>query len=194
MTLVRIIAGSARGRKIATLAGKQTRPTSDRVKESLFGILQRDLPGATVLDLFAGSGNLTFEALSRGASRAVANDNSRESTSIIVQNAALLGFEDRIDVKQMDYRRCLSSLAANGAQFDLIFLDPPYATDFAICALVEIGKHALLAPDGIAVVERDAQTIWDAEALTPVGLQAADTRRYGSTYLEFIRPVWPETR
>ncbi len=184
---MRIIAGSARGRKIEAPTGENTRPTGDRVKEALFGILQREVPGASVLDLFGGSGSLALEAISRGAERATVNDAQRDCTSLVAKNAEALGFGDRIDIAQMDWKRCLASLAGRGAHFDLIFLDPPYATDLAQRALEAIGTQALLADGGIAVVERDARSVWQPDDLERVGLEAYDDRRYGATWLSFVR-------
>lgn len=181
---MRIITGSARGRRIGSVPGETTRPSADRVKESLFGIIQRDVPEAIVLDLFSGSGSLAFEALSRGAAFAVANDQNRACVDMIAANAKTLGMEARIEITQMDFQRCLERQA--GRRFDLVFIDPPYASGMAMQALTRIAALRLLAVDGLCVVERGEQTPWNPDELA--GLVHTDSRRYGHTTLEFFRP------
>ena len=120
---MRIITGSARGKKLTTLEGEQVRPTSDRVKEALFNIIQFDLEGRNVLDLFAGSGQIGLEAISRGASHAVLVDASKESIQVIRDNVRHCGFGDFVEIVSMDFS---SYLMRKGQKFDLAFLDPPY--------------------------------------------------------------------
>ncbi len=153
--MLRIIAGSARGRRIEAPEGRDTRPTLDRVRENIFNMIQNRVPGARVLDLFAGSGALSLEALSRGAAFAVLADRDREALRIEEKNIAALGFEDRARRMAGDWRRTIQTLRAEGERFDLIFLDPPYAmTD-----LREMTEElrALLAEDGMIVLERQAK-------------------------------------
>ena len=121
---MRIIAGSCKGRPILAPKGMDTRPTLDRVKESLFGIIQFQIYGKTVLDLFAGSGNLGLEALSRGASFAAFNDMSRDAVKVIRANIEKLGFEQKSVVMNVDFAQAIRSLSAR--RFDIVFLDPPY--------------------------------------------------------------------
>lgn len=120
---MRIITGSARGKKLVTLEGEQVRPTSERVKESLFNIVQFDLEGRKILDLFAGSGQLGLEAVSRGAAHAVFVDCAKESIEVVRKNVSHCGFGDRVEIVQND---SLAFLASNRRKFDLAFLDPPY--------------------------------------------------------------------
>ena len=167
---MRIIAGKHRGRVLAQFCGNNVRPTSDRVKESLFQILSFRLPDARVLDLFCGSGALGLEAISRGAREAVFNDISADSLAICKKNLAAL--RERGIVQNSDYRTCLAR--AQG-KFDLIFSDPPYSMDICKEVLGEIARRDLLADDGLVVWESER------EELSPEGWMAADRRSYGRT-------------
>jgi len=151
---MRIIAGSARGRNIETPTGLSTRPTLNRVKESLFGIIQFDLFEARVLDLFSGSGSLGLEAISRGAELAVMNDFDPKCVEIIRKNTEKLGFSDRAQIANRDYQAQLLSLRG-GKPFDLIFLDPPYSAGMAQRAVELIFELGLLAQGGKIIVEHD---------------------------------------
>ncbi len=172
---MRIIAGRHRGRVLAQFRGSDVRPTSDRVKESLFQILSGRLVGARVLDLFCGSGALGLEALSRGAAEAVFNDVSRDSLAICKKNLAALG--ERGVTYNLDFRACLAR--AEG-KFDLIFADPPYAMDAAEEALSLIAARELLAADGLVVWESER------EECAPEGWAIADRRGYGRTKIVFF--------
>ncbi len=122
---MRVITGEARGRKLITLEGEDVRPTTDKVKEAVFSAIQFDIQGRKFLDLFAGSGQLGIEALSRGAELAVFVDSSRKAVDIIRKNLANTGFYDRAEVLHTDG---LSYLSMTGEQFDIVYLDPPYST------------------------------------------------------------------
>ena len=122
---MRVITGSARGRKLLTLEGDDVRPTTDKVKESVFNIIQFDVEGARFLDLFAGSGQMGIEALSRGAAFAVFTDSDRRSAEIVKQNVFSTGFEGRCRVERTD---ALGFLRRTSERFDIAFLDPPYST------------------------------------------------------------------
>ncbi len=149
---MRVISGSARGRMLKSLEGELTRPTTDKVKESIFNIIQFDLDGASVLDLFSGSGQLAIEAISRGAKCAVAVDNSRKATEIIKANISACGFEEQIRIYRGDYTEVLTK----GQKYDVIFLDPPYKSGLLQNALNIIEKNDILAGNGIIVCESDA--------------------------------------
>ena len=123
---MRIISGSAKGTKLYTLEGDATRPTLDRVKEPLFSIIQHYIVGANILDLFAGSGALGLEALSRGADKAILCDYSRKAVNIIKQNIEKTKLTEKTEVWNMDYKKALEKLKDNSQKFDIIFLDPPY--------------------------------------------------------------------
>ena len=130
---MRVITGTARGRRLKELQGMETRPTTDKVKESLFSIIQFDIEGRRVLDLFAGTGQLGIEALSRGAAEAVFVDRRPDAVRLVQENLALCAFTDRARVKSGDALAYLKS----GEKFDLIFLDPPYAADLlAFCGFM----------------------------------------------------------
>lgn len=179
---MRIIGGKYRSRVLAGFAGENVRPTSDRAREALFNILALKIYGARVLDLFAGSGALGLESLSRGAKEAVFNDCSKDSVSILKKNLAALGISvngEEAKVYNSDYLTCLEQ--AKG-QFDLIFLDPPYRFDYGEKALEKISKKGLLSENGIAVYERDRPFEGEIE-----GLEKYDERKYGKAYLTFFK-------
>ncbi len=178
---MRIIAGSRKGRPLNAPEGINTRPTLDRVKEALFGIIQFDLPGARVLDLFAGSGNLGLEALSRGAESAVFCDHDRKSIAVIRQNIAKLEFEAKSQVLAMDCAQAIKSLAAAGKKFDLVFLDPPYATDLAAQAIDLMIESGILSPKVIISVEHDLAKPPKKDGYS------IDTRKYGYVGLSILK-------
>lgn len=170
---MRIIAGTARSRTIEAPQGKDTRPTLDRVRENLFNILQRRVYGAQVLDLFAGSGALSLEAVSRGAASAVMVDHDRAANACERANTEKLGFADKVRILKCDWQAAVRQLQAEKAVFDLIFLDPPYAMN----DLAEVTSQLkpLLAEDGMVVVEHQA----DHPSLMADGFALQDSRRYG---------------
>ena len=149
---MRIITGKARGTKLNTLAGEATRPTAERTKEAVFSMLQNEILGARVLDLFAGSGQLGLEALSRGAEYAVFNDSSREAAAIIRANAEKTHFADACEILSTDWKPVLRRFAGR-EKFDMVFLDPPYAGGFLPKVLAEIEEKDLLAAGGVIVCE-----------------------------------------
>lgn len=179
---MRIIAGTAKGRRIQAPKGELTRPTLDRVKESLFSILQFSLPGAAVLDLYAGSGNLGLEALSRGAKSAAFNDHSRQCCALIRENIKTLGFSARAEVLQLDALAAIHHLAGRQLLFDIAFLDPPYRQG-ADEALTLLFQENLMREGGVAVAEHD----WDAPPQPDCAFATLkDRRRYGGTGLSFF--------
>ena len=147
---MRVITGTARGRKLETLEGLDTRPTTDRVKESIFNIIQFDIPGRKILDLFGGSGQMAIEALSRGADSAVIVDANLAATKIINANVKTCGFTDRTKVVTSDFASFLSTCKE---KFDVIFLDPPYRENFLIRAINAICDIDILTDGGIIVCE-----------------------------------------
>ena len=153
---MRIIAGTARSRIIEAPPGKDTRPTLDRVRENLFNMIQTRIAGSRVLDLFAGSGALSFEAISRGASFAVLCDHDRTANRVEQSNAAKLDFTDKARILLCDWTSAVRMLRDGKERFDIVFLDPPYAmTDLReITAQLE----CLLTEDGIVVIEHEAKS------------------------------------
>lgn len=134
---MRVITGSARGKKLKTLDGNDVRPTTDMVKEAMFSIIQFDIEDRIVLDLFSGSGQLGIEAVSRGAKQAVFVDKSRQSLSVTLENINSVGFSDRCKTVNKDYSLFLSGCTQ---QFDIVFLDPPYSTGILQDALNKLGS------------------------------------------------------
>ena len=178
---MRIIAGSARNRRILAPEGKNTRPTLDRVRENLFNILQTRISSSVVLDLFAGSGALAFEALSRGAERAVLCDSDRSANRIERLNAETLGFTDRTEKYCCDWTVAVRNLKSRNMKFDLVFLDPPYRmTDLR--AVFE-SLEPLLEEDGMVIVEHEAKKPF----LYGDGFNKTDERKWGFCGMSFLR-------
>ena len=150
---MRVITGTARGRRLKELKGQQTRPTTDKVKEAVFSAIQFEVESARVLDLFAGTGQLGIEALSRGAAHAVFVDNRKEAVELIRENLALTDLAQKGQVLCSD---ALGYLQAGREAFDLIFLDPPYAAPLLEQALESIARFDILASDGIIIAESPA--------------------------------------
>ena len=178
---MRGISGKARGVALKTPDGMQTRPTADRVKEAMFSIIQFDLPGARVLDLFGGTGQLGIEAISRGAKHAVIVDQSEQACRLIKENLRRAKMESEAQVIRGDYLQYLGSCRE---QFDIIFLDPPYAEVFLENSLKKISEIDILQSSGIIVAERPAE-----KALNCVfeGFSRSKDYKYGNTLLTLYR-------
>src|SRR5262252_4657836 len=183
---MRVIGGNARGRQLKVPKGQALRPTAGRIKESLFDILPHDLSGAKVLDLFAGTGNLTIEALSRGAAEAILVDSSAQSAKAIRENLRRLGSAKRAKLWAMPATRALRTLARQGETFDLIFIDPPYERQLIEPSLKIIDKETLLRDSGVLIAEHSVR---EKITLYLENLNLTDQRRYGSTMLSFFRPI-----
>lgn len=173
---MRIISGIRRGHKLLEFEGQSVRPTTDRVKESVFNIIQQFVPEASVLDMFCGSGALSFEAVSRGARKAVCIDNDLRSVSIIRKNAESLGFSSKCEILNMS---CFDYMKKADEKFDIIFLDPPYNKGLIEPVLIGITEYGLLDDDGIAVLESD-DTDFHGEVS---GLSVYRQKKYGRTYI-----------
>lgn len=182
---MRIISGSARGTKLVTLSGENTRPTLDRVKEPLFSIIQNNISESIVLDLFSGSGALGLETLSRGAKVAVFCDNNVEAIEIINKNIEKTRMKDKAIVIKSDYTKCLETLKNKNMKFDLIFLDPPYKTNFADTALKRILELDLLSKDGIIILETDDEEK-EVKNIQTIDINIDDIRKYGRVKLMFL--------
>ena len=178
---MRVISGSARGLKLNTPGDDRVRPTTDRVKESMFNIVQDWVYDSQVLDLFAGSGALGIEALSRGASQAVFCANSLDSIKIIKSNIEKARVADRSQIVSGDFKRCLRDMEAKNQSFDMIFVDPPYYEGLFEEVLDTIRSCKILKKDGIVIVEHDAKKpIGQVE-----GLEVYKEKKYGITMLTF---------
>lgn len=150
---MRVIAGTARRLKLETPAGRHTRPTSDKIKETLFNMIQQDLYDARFLDLFSGSGGIAVEALSRGAAEAVMVDNDREALRCIRANLAHTHFEEQARVMAMDVIQALRRLDQQGKAFDIIFMDPPYSMGLERRILPYLVESSLVHDDTRIIVE-----------------------------------------
>ena len=156
--MMRIITGSAKGKKLVSLEGEATRPTSERIKEAVFSSIQFDVEDRRVLDLFAGSGQMGLEALSRGASRATFIDLSREAMEIVKQNARITGFFDVCHFLVSDWRNYIRK-ASGREQYDLVFIDPPYAMECCADAAAYLAEKELIIPGAIVVLESGEEEI-----------------------------------
>jgi len=177
---VRIVGGEARGRPLRAVPGRSTRPTSDRVRQSLFDVLGQRCDGLRVLDLFAGTGALGLEALSRGAEAATLVDEDKDACAVALRNAESLGYAARCTVMREDVFRALARLPG---PYDLVFSDPPYAARASGRILEALAKGPLLAGGGRAVLERDRR---EPLPEVPAGLRLVEERRYGDTVLLFV--------
>lgn len=175
---MRIVAGAAKGRRLVAPKGDEVRPTADRVKEALFSSLQPQLPGSRVLDLYAGSGGLGLEALSRGADQVTFVERANASLTALRRNIEAVGLPGTTVVSD-DAARTLRG-EVPGGPFDLVFADPPYRLPKAQLADLLAAVVGHLAPGGTVVVERAAR---DGAPPWPPGLNPGDPRRYGDTAL-----------
>lgn len=183
---MRVISGEYRGKKLETLEGTNTRPTLDRVKEALFNIIQAQILDANVLDLFAGSGSLGIEALSRGAKHAVLCDHYFEAIKIINKNIEATRYIEKSTIINKDYMLALKQISKLDKKFNIVFLDPPYKSDFGIKAINELINLDLIAEDGIIILETDDENI-KKEVEENKQIKIYDERKYGSVKLIFIR-------
>ena len=184
---MRIIAGELRGRKIQTPVSG-VRPTTDRVRESIFARLG-DCAGCQVLDLFAGSGALGLEAISRGADRVVFVERSGRVVAALADTLKRFAVENRTEVLKLDARGGLRRLSQRGVRFDLIFLDPPYADHAALPDLLSmLVALKLLASSGVVVVESSSRNESSLELELLDGLSVDSVRRYGETTVAWLRP------
>lgn len=186
--MTRIIAGRAGGRTIATPRGATTRPTTDRVREAIFSRIEAllDLDGARVLDLYAGSGALGLEALSRGAAHLLAVEKHRPTAALVGRNAADLGMGDLVAVRTAAVERVLAA-GNDGEPFDLALADPPYplAEPDLTAALTALVEGRWLTEDALVLVERSSRS---PRPTWPAGLVHLDTRTYGETAVHLAEP------
>ncbi|MBR1737683.1 MAG: 16S rRNA (guanine(966)-N(2))-methyltransferase RsmD [Firmicutes bacterium] len=180
---MRVISGSARGLKLKAPKGSNTRPTADRIKESLFNIIAGELCDICFLDLFGGSGAIGIEAISRGAAKAVFIDSDREAQSIIKDNIKAARFEDKCRVIGCDIKSGIARLSQSGEKFDIIFMDPPYDRGLTEEALDSIVRTRILKDDGFIICE---QAIEENEPDIE-GLCVFRTKEYKIAKMTFIR-------
>lgn len=178
---MRVISGSCKGRRLAAPKSKSIRPALDQVKEAIFNILF-DVEGKTVLDLFAGTGSMGIEALSRGAAHCVFVDSSREATALIRENLQRCGLGENAAVFAKNVSVAIEVLGRREEKFDLIFVDPPYLKSLVNPTLEKIADYEILAPDGVIVIEHHPK-----EPITPpAGLRVSDARKYGQTLITLL--------
>ncbi len=180
---MRVISGSARGKQLTPVPGMDTRPTTDRVKESVFNILQSYVMGCDFLDLFAGTGQMGIEAISRGARHAVFCDRAKPALNVIRKNLAAAHVQDRAEVLAGELHKNMQALA--GRKFDVIFLDPPYGGEILNEALKCVEKFDILRPDGIILCE---SSVGD-EIVCPQGMEVKKQYKYGTIRLTSV--VYP---
>lgn len=180
---MRVISGSAKGTNLYSLQGDATRPTLDRIKETLFNIIQNYIIEANILDLFSGSGALAIEALSRGAKKAVLCDKSRNAVEIINKNLEKTHLKEQCEVINCDYIKALNLLKSN--KFDIIFIDPPYVQNIAIKAVQQIIEMQLLAKNGIIIIETDNEER-EIKQLEEINISQYSIRKYGRVKLIFL--------
>jgi len=179
---MRIIAGTYRGRKIDFPKTPDIRPTQDRIREALFNVIAPDIEGRKVLDLFAGSGSLGIEALSRGAKKVTFVDNNLKCIKIIKKNLEGIGITAEAEVYKQDAFKAIERLSASGASFDIVFIDPPYYKDLAKKALIKLTHYVILSHNNIIVVEHYKK---DALPEDLKGMALKKQKRFGDIFLSF---------
>ena len=182
---MRVISGASKGRRLATQRGHVLRPTSARIKESIFGILGEDVEGKRVLDLFAGTGNLGIEALSRGARKAVFVEQGRQALRLIQKNLSQCGMERQSEILPKDAIRAVGILKARGDSFDLIFMDPPYGRGWVEKTFEKLNAHRIYHESTLLVVQRDRR---EPLPETLEGWDLIRERRIGDTIVSFLAP------
>ena len=181
---MRVVAGELRGRRLASVGGRGTRPTSERARSGLFDWLGGEVEGARVLDLFAGSGSLGIEALSRGAREAVFVERSRGALAVLRRNLEQLGLQQVGRCLSGDVRKVLAGGAPEHGVFDLVIADPPYEGDWCERLVSERGAARLLADDGLLVIERSSR---HGRPRRQAGLEWLEDRTYGGTAFDVYR-------
>ena len=181
--MMRIITGKARGTRLFTLPGDATRPTSEKVKEAVFSVIQFDIEGRRILDLFAGSGQLALEALSRGALNAVAVDSSRDAVSVIRKNAEKTRLSDSLKIITADYKTAVKQLSGKN-KFDIVFIDPPYAAKLAGDAVRRVCEAGLLSESAVIIAESDEDKNYENETVS-----LYRSYRYGKTFISVYKKI-----
>ena len=182
---MRIIGGRSKGRVLASPKGQAIRPTSDRVKESLFNILQDKMGEKIVLDLFAGTGNLGIEALSRGAKKVIFVEKERQALALIQRNLIQFGLEGRSEILPRDASRAIGILNQRRERFDLILMDPPHEKGLIQKTLLKLNSHKIYHKDSILVIEHNRR---EPLPQTLEGWNLIRQRRTGDTVISFLAP------
>lgn len=174
--MLKVVAGSAGGLRLKTIDSDKTKPTLGRVKEPMFSMIEPYLTGATVLDLFAGSGSLGIEALSRGAGKCYFNDNQQNCCKITQDNLIFTGLVNKAKVRKADFSQALLAYKAENVTFDIVFLDPPYGMNYYEVVINTILEYNLLARNGIIVAEH----AFDKPLGEVQGLEIVKSKKYGT--------------
>ncbi len=182
--MMRIITGTAKGIRLKTLEGDATRPTSERVKEAVFSMLQGDIEDREVLDLFAGSGQMGLEALSRGASHATLCDKSAQAINIISENAEKTRLVSKCTIRKCDYLDALRN--SMGKKYDIIFLDPPYASGFYCIALDSMLKNNVLKPTSLIICESGTEEIFNGNNDLANKFKIVKQSKYSKTFITIL--------
>ena len=182
--MLRVIAGEARSIPLMTLEGLDTRPTTDRVKETLFNLLQNDIYGCRFLDLFAGSGQIGIEALSRGAKNACFVEKNKKAVDIIAKNLEKTKMTDKSVLIKKDV---LSALSVLTDTYDIIFMDPPYALNIEGEVLTKIKENRLLVEDGFIIIEADLKR--DFSFVSDMGFEITKIKQYKTNQHVFLREI-----
>ncbi len=181
---MRIIGGKARGTKLYTLDNNNTRPTLDRVKESLFNIIQNKIQDCIFLDLFSGSGAIGLEAISRGAKKAILCDKEKDAIEIIKKNIEKTHLQEQVEYYLLPYEKVLKEKVKE--KIDITYIDPPYKTDLAYKSIEILLEEKLLKDDSIIIIETD-KTEKVIEQIKELNIEIIDQRKYGRAHLIFLK-------
>ncbi len=180
---MRIISGKARGTKLNTLPGEQTRPTLDRVKESIFNIIQNEIEDTIFVDLFSGSGAIGLEALSRGAKKAILCDKSKQAIEIIKLNVEKTHFKEKAEIINTDFEKCLKSIKD---KIDVVYIDPPYQTDYILKTLEILEKSNIIKEETKIILETDNEERI-LKQIEHLKFKIIDKRKYGIANIIFLK-------
>ena len=183
---MRIISGDLKGKKLRSIKGTKTRPTSDRVRESIFNIIAFNVQDTCILDLFAGTGAFAIEALSRHAKFAVFIDISKSAVSVIRENTKSCNFDDRVKVIKWDINKNLNCVEHSNPAFDLVFMDPPYDKSFLKPTLLNLHLSCCMEKGCSIIVEHSSREPIPKE---PAVFEITDQRKYGKTLVSFLNYV-----
>lgn len=180
---MRIISGTARGTKLYTLEGQATRPTLDRVKESLFNIIQNEIPNSIFLDLFSGSGAIGLEAASRGTKKSILCDKSKDAIKVINRNIEKTHLKEKVELYNLDYQTLIKTKIKE--KVDIVYIDPPYDSDFAIKSLELLIEQKIIDEDSKIIIETDNEEKI-LQQLEQMNVEITDKRKYGRAILIFL--------
>ena len=185
---MKIITGIAKGMNLETLEGDATRPTAQRVKEAIFSMIQFDIEGACVLDLFAGSGQMGLEALSRGAKKATFSDSSRDAIDIVMRNAKKSRLFDKCRISNCTYDQMIKGISGK-EQYDIIFIDPPYKNNCIADVLEKLCKGDAIAKGAFVICESGEEDIFCGNEELKAKFTVQKQARYSISYVTVLRPV-----